>query len=228
MTKSQSFDTSWDLRIRVDILQLIETMFRCHTDVKWQKIFWKFISCKTDHSMCNNGLPVSFMGPIWRPGHLTTIFGQHWEFGLNGPLVTGDFFAIFYTTKFITMHGISITWSTQHEWQAAMNSSCLVLHICVMKNNSHFPSNTFMWCNSLSYSLTSPEEDHYFGRKIILKTFFFSAIFHSKTAVSPLLLHWRYCSLAQWYCFTNTVFTKIIRHVGHFRWLGPNVWWEIS
>ena len=26
----------------------------------------------------------------------------------------------------------------------------------------------------------------------------------------------------------NTVFTKIIGHVGHFRWLGPNVWWEIS
>ena len=24
------------------------------------------------------------------------------------------------------------------------------------------------------------------------------------------------------------VFTKIIGHVGHFRWLGPNVWWEIS
>ena len=24
------------------------------------------------------------------------------------------------------------------------------------------------------------------------------------------------------------VFTKIIRRVGHFRWLGPNVWWEIS
>ena len=27
---------------------------------------------------------------------------------------------------------------------------------------------------------------------------------------------------------TGTVFTKIIGHVGHFRWLGPNVWWEIS
>ena len=25
-----------------------------------------------------------------------------------------------------------------------------------------------------------------------------------------------------------SVFTKIIRHVGHFRWLGPNVWWEVS
>ena len=25
-----------------------------------------------------------------------------------------------------------------------------------------------------------------------------------------------------------SVFTKIIGHVGHFRWLGPNVWWEIS
>ena len=24
------------------------------------------------------------------------------------------------------------------------------------------------------------------------------------------------------------VFTKIIGHVGHFRWLDPNVWWEIS
>ena len=24
------------------------------------------------------------------------------------------------------------------------------------------------------------------------------------------------------------MFTKIIGHVGHFRWLGPNVWWEIS
>ena len=21
---------------------------------------------------------------------------------------------------------------------------------------------------------------------------------------------------------------KIIGHIGHFRWLGPNVWWEIS
>ena len=28
--------------------------------------------------------------------------------------------------------------------------------------------------------------------------------------------------------FLFTVFTKIIGHVGHFRWLGPNVWWEIS
>ena len=27
---------------------------------------------------------------------------------------------------------------------------------------------------------------------------------------------------------TKAVFTKIIGHVGHFRWLGPNVWWEIS
>ena len=26
----------------------------------------------------------------------------------------------------------------------------------------------------------------------------------------------------------KAVFTKIIGHVGHFRWLGPNVWWEIS
>ena len=26
----------------------------------------------------------------------------------------------------------------------------------------------------------------------------------------------------------SAVFTKIIGHVGHFRWLGPNVWWEIS
>ena len=26
----------------------------------------------------------------------------------------------------------------------------------------------------------------------------------------------------------QTVFTKIIRHIWHFRWLGPNVWWEIS
>ena len=26
----------------------------------------------------------------------------------------------------------------------------------------------------------------------------------------------------------NAVFTKIIGHVGHFRWLGPNVRWEIS
>ena len=26
----------------------------------------------------------------------------------------------------------------------------------------------------------------------------------------------------------SAVFMKIIRHVGHFRWLGPNVWWEIS
>ena len=25
-----------------------------------------------------------------------------------------------------------------------------------------------------------------------------------------------------------SVFTKIIGHIGHFRWLGPNVWWEIS
>ena len=24
------------------------------------------------------------------------------------------------------------------------------------------------------------------------------------------------------------VFTKIIGHVGHLRWLGPNVWWDIS
>ena len=24
-----------------------------------------------------------------------------------------------------------------------------------------------------------------------------------------------------------TAFTKILGHVGHFRWLGPNVWWEI-
>ena len=24
------------------------------------------------------------------------------------------------------------------------------------------------------------------------------------------------------------VFMKIIGHIGHFRWLGPNVWWEIS
>ena len=25
-----------------------------------------------------------------------------------------------------------------------------------------------------------------------------------------------------------TVFMKTIRHIGHFRWLGPYVWWEIS
>ena len=25
----------------------------------------------------------------------------------------------------------------------------------------------------------------------------------------------------------KAVFTKIIGHVGHFRWLGLNVWWEI-
>ena len=24
------------------------------------------------------------------------------------------------------------------------------------------------------------------------------------------------------------MFTKTIGHVGHFKWLGPNVWWEIS
>ena len=29
-------------------------------------------------------------------------------------------------------------------------------------------------------------------------------------------------------CFTVTVQAKNVRHVGHFRWLGPNVWWEIS
>ena len=27
---------------------------------------------------------------------------------------------------------------------------------------------------------------------------------------------------------TFAVFTKIIGHIRHFRWLGPNVWWEIS
>ena len=27
---------------------------------------------------------------------------------------------------------------------------------------------------------------------------------------------------------TNAEFTKIIGHVGHFRWIGPKVWWEIS
>ena len=27
---------------------------------------------------------------------------------------------------------------------------------------------------------------------------------------------------------TAPVFMKIIGHIGHFRWLGPNVWWEIS
>ena len=27
---------------------------------------------------------------------------------------------------------------------------------------------------------------------------------------------------------SHPVFMKIIGHVGHFRWLGPNVWWEIS
>ena len=27
---------------------------------------------------------------------------------------------------------------------------------------------------------------------------------------------------------SNSVFMKIIRHIGHFRWLGPNVWWGIS
>ena len=24
------------------------------------------------------------------------------------------------------------------------------------------------------------------------------------------------------------VFTKIIRHIGHFRWLGPSVWWDFT
>ena len=43
------------------------------------------------------------------------------------------------------------------------------------------------------------------------------------------LTHWltpgRCCSNFQ---MVILVFMKIIGHVGHFRWLGPNVWWEIS
>ena len=34
----------------------------------------------------------------------------------------------------------------------------------------------------------------------------------------------------KWYMdwCVSPVFMKIIGHIGHFRWLGPNVWWEIS
>ena len=43
---------------------------------------------------------------------------------------------------------------------------------------------------------------------------------------------WRLFYLLQWeYPYLKrqslSVFTKIIWHIGHFRWLGPNVWWEI-
>ena len=42
-------------------------------------------------------------------------------------------------------------------------------------------------------------------------------------------------SFGGWYCqlmvctfLVSAVFMKIIGHIGHFWWLGPNVWWEIS
>ena len=55
----------------------------------------------------------------------------------------------------------------------------------------------------------------------------------------PTFLHWWFAGQPTIFAYFNhtlsytgtcdtAVFTKIIGHVGHFRWLSPNVWWEIS
>ena len=49
-----------------------------------EKIRRKFISRKTDHSSCKYGLPVTFMGRIWRPGdRLWTALPSNTEFILK-------------------------------------------------------------------------------------------------------------------------------------------------
>ena len=68
-----------------------------------------------------------------------------------------------------------------------------------------------------------------FSWKALEKSWKYHGILFWKVCGHPALLtHWSYIFLAltHWY-ESGTVFTKIIGHIGHFRWLGPNVRWEI-
>ena len=52
---------------------------KLHKVIKQRKIFWKFISRKTDYFRFNYGSPILFMGRIWRPSLDTTVLlpGAH-------------------------------------------------------------------------------------------------------------------------------------------------------
>ena len=74
----------------------IGVFYQTHTVVKLRKTRQKFISRKTDHSVCRYGLPVPFMGRIWRPGD------RLWT-ALN-----------YYTALIIHMSYTSLKWRCYH------------------------------------------------------------------------------------------------------------------
>ena len=71
-TQPHSFESSRDMRdlkIRRLSYNLVNRgpVSMSHVKQHQRKIFWKFISRETDYPTCNCGLPVMFMGHIWRP-----------------------------------------------------------------------------------------------------------------------------------------------------------------
>ena len=60
----------------------------------------------------------------------------------------------------------------------------------------------------------------------ILQMTFFNSSYWMKIVLFWFLFQWILLPKVQLYA--NTMFIKIIGHIVHFRWLGPNVWREIS
>ena len=130
-----------------------------------------------------------------------------------------DFIILISISNTISHHGRKIIVLNLFPWKK--NGICIQISFKFVPMVPVAASQNWSWCQAGDIDKPFPEQ--------VMMQFTDMYMHHDALTHWSLVMHLCISKLGHyWFKAMTSVFTKIIGHIGHFRWHGPNVRWEIS